>query len=160
MDVSNVLSKLDQESASGISSHRENKAFHDSAYNRAKGSAAKLLIFPNETGVSDNSASFSGVIDPFPPSNDGVVDHSNIVIDNSNIVIDNSTSVLYQLPPPEAESTAVSAATEADNALYDEDRGGEGMLLNATAPQHQLSWVAPLVASTPTRRKFAETDNN
>lgn len=160
VDVSNVLSKLDQESASGISSHRENKAFHDSAYNRAKGSAAKLLIFPNETGVSDNSASFSGVIDPFPPSNDGVVDHSNIVIDNSNIVIDNSTSVLYQLPPPEAESTAVSAATEADNALYDEDRGGEGMLLNATAPQHQLSWVAPLVASTPTRRKFAETDNN
>ena len=37
---------------------------------------------------------------------------------------------------------------------------GDAAAMNATAPSHQLSWVAPLVASTPTRRQFLERDND
>ena len=160
-------SERDQDSSSGLTSStagissldsrlRNGSNFY-SVQSRNKGGAAKLLRFP-----SDNSA----CVDPLLPSINGIIDNrivdsdacnaDNCNADNDNgLVTDNSNSVICPLPPPAAESTA----TEVDNALCNVDEGGKSAM-NATAPQHQLSWVAPLVASTPTRRKYAETEKD
>ena len=63
----------------------------------------------------------------------------------------NDSAALDPLPPA-ADASAV-AAMDNDAA----DTTGDGGAMNATAPTHHLSWVAPLVASTPTRRQFADS---
>ena len=71
----------------------------------------------------------------------------------------NDSAALDDPLPPAPDASAV-AAMDNDVANDAADTTGEGGAMNATAPTHHLSWVAPLVASTPTRRQFADSEND